>query len=93
MIEFLNYIADDYFANKLGNHIIEHLCQYNIDKKYYIDKKYLHICVKHRKYKEEFFREIQIIPISQCFIILRQDYFNDLMKEIDNQVKSYIKFK
>lgn len=38
MINLLNNIADNYFANKLGNTIMKELCIYNIDKKYNIKK-------------------------------------------------------
>ena len=34
MINFLNYLCDNYFANKLGKEIITDLAVFNIDKKY-----------------------------------------------------------
>lgn len=91
MINLLNNIADNYFANILGKEIIKNLSVYNIDKKYFISKGYLHISIKHRKFKDEFYSQIYIVSIEECFLLLRNDYFNNMIKEIKRMVERKIK--
>lgn len=91
MFNLLNNIADNYFANILGKEIIKNLCVYNIDKKYYIKNGYLHISIKHRKFKEEFYSQIYITSIEECFLLLRNDYFNNIIKGIKRIVERKIK--
>lgn len=91
MNKLLNNIADNYFANILGKEIIKNLLEYNIDKKYFISKGYLHISIKHRKFKDEFYSQIYIVSIEECFLLLRNDYFNNMIKEIKRSVERKIK--
>lgn len=91
MINLLNNIADNYFANILGKEIIKNLSVYNIDKKYFISKGYLHISIKHRKFKEEFYSQIYKVSTEQCFLLLQNDYFNNMIKEIKRMVERKIK--
>lgn len=91
MINLLNNIADNYFANILGKEIIKNLSVYNIDKKYFISKGYLHISIKYRKFKEEFYSQIYIVSTEECFLLLRNDYFNNMIKEIKRMVEGKIK--
>lgn len=91
MINLLNNIADNYFAEKLGKRIIQELTIYNIDKKYFISKGYLHISINHRKFKDEFYSQIYIVSIEECFLLLQNDYFNNMIKEIKRMVERKIK--
>ena len=91
MINLLNNIADNYFANILGKEIIKNLCIYDIDKKYVIKNNYLNVYIKHRKFEGKYYSLIYSTNIEECFILTRSDYFNELIKSLKKFTERKIK--
>lgn len=54
MINFLNYLCDNYFAIKLGKQIYKDLSVFNIDKKYEVKEHYLKVYIKRENLRINF---------------------------------------
>ena len=90
MINFLNYLWDNYFANKLGKQIITDLGVFNIDKKYEVKGHYLNVFIKKRKLKNKFYKCIFITDIEDALYSLCSCEYKKLIDLILNTVKEVI---
>ena len=86
MINFLNYLFDNYFANKLGKQIITDLAVFNIDKKYEVKEHYLKVYIKKRK----FYKCIFITDIEEVLYLLCSCEYKKLIDLILIEVKEVI---
>lgn len=90
MINFLNYLCDNYFANKLGKQIITDLAVFNIDKKYEVKEHYLKVFIKNRKFENKFYNCIFMIDIEEAFYLLCSCEYRKLIDLILIKVKEVI---
>lgn len=90
MINFLNYLCDNYFANKLGKEIIRDLAVFNIDKKYEVKEHCLKIYIKKRKFENKFYKCIFITDIEEALYLLCSCEYKKLIDLILIEVKEVI---
>ena len=90
MINFLNYLCDNYFANKLGKQIITDLAVFDIDKKYEVKEHYLKVFIKNRKFENKFYNCIFMIDIEEALYLLCSCKYRKLIDSILIRVKEVI---
>ena len=90
MINFLNYLCDNYFANKLGKQIITDLAVFYIDKKYEVKEHYLKVYIKKRKFENKFYKCIFMINIEEALNLLCSCEYKKLIDLILIEVKEVI---
>ena len=90
MINFLNYLCDNYIANKNKKQIITDLEVFNIDKKNEVKEHYLKVYIKKRKFENKFYKCIFMIDIEEALYLLCSCEYKKLIDLILIEVKEVI---
>ena len=89
MIDFLNYLADEYYQSILKKKIEEILGIYNLDKKFEIKNKKFKLYIKKRKYSKEMF--YCILYLENYDVLFYICNFEILKNEIIRKIEDYLK--
>ena len=74
-------MIDKFYAEKLKDYCINFLKQFNVDKKFVFTKNTIELYVKNRKWKEEYYIIVFVIPFEECFKFFMNDYEMDQLKD------------
>lgn len=83
-------LLDKYYAKKLIDKLSNDLMIYYIDKRIKFNKDSFHLEIKYKKFDEEYYNRILILPYNECFDILVNRY-EDFKKQIINIVEKILK--
>lgn len=79
--EKFNKMIDKFYAEKLKDYCINFLKQFNVDKKFVFTKNTIELYVKNRKWKEDYYIIVFVIPFEECFNFFMNDYKMDQLKD------------
>ena len=79
--EKFNKMIDKFYTEKLKDYCNNFLRQFNVDKKFIFTKNTIELYVKNRKWKEDYYINVFVIPFEECFNFFMNDYKMDQLKD------------